>query len=170
MQSVPLLSMARLTSPNPLALICSRLKDMPTNLATVSWYTILSVEPARIGFALQKTHFTGDVIRQTQKAILTIPGESLARNVMECGSCSGRDTDKVKKFNIPMRDFEGSDIQIPEHSVLAVQCVLWQFVDVGDHYFYICDALDTRVSGNPEETLFAWKGYAKIATVRQMSS
>lgn len=169
MQSAPLLSIARLTSPNPLSLICSKPADGPTNLMTASWYTILSAEPQRIGFSLMKSHYTGQIIQQTGEAILTVPGESLARHVMECGATSGRTTDKIERFKIPMMDVPGSVIQIPVHSSAAVLCRLHQFVDVGDHYFYICDAAETLISENPEPTLFAWMGYAKIASVRQMA-
>lgn len=168
MKSEPLLTLTRFTSPNPVALICSKPEGRPTNLATVSWYTILSVEPARIGFSLMKSHYTGEIIRETKKAILTIPGESLARNVMECGSSTGRNIDKIEKFKLEMQSVPGSDIEIPVHSVAAVICQLHQFIDVGDHYFHVCDALDTLISENPQETLFAWKGYVKIATVGQM--
>lgn len=168
MQNMPLLDMARFTSPNPLALICAKPEGRTTNIATVSWYTILSVDPPRIGFSLQKAHFSGEIIKQTKEAILTIPGASLARNVMECGATTGRDTDKVERFNIVMQNMEGSEIQIPAHSVVAVQCRLREVIDVGDHYFYICDAINALQADNPEETLFAWMGYAKIATVRQM--
>lgn len=68
-----------------------------------------------------------------------------------------------------MQEIPGTNILIPEHSVAAVHCRLHEIVDVGDHYFYICDALDTLLADTPEQTLFAWKGYAKIATVGEMA-
>lgn len=169
MQKMRLLDIARFTSPNPVALICARPQEGTTNLMTASWYTMLSVEPERIGFALMKSHFTGELIRQTKEAVLTIPGASLARQVMGCGATSGRDTDKIKKFGIAMQEIAGTNILIPEHSVAAVRCQLHEVVDVGDHYFYVCDALETLLADEPEETLFAWKGYAQIATVSHMT-
>ena len=32
-----------------------------------------------------------------------------------------------------------SDMQIHVHSIVAIHCAIREFVDVGDHYFYICD-------------------------------
>ena len=59
MKSIPLLDVAKVTSPNPVTLICSRNDAGVTNLATVSWWTYLSIEPAVIGFAMMKPSYTG---------------------------------------------------------------------------------------------------------------
>lgn len=162
MRSLTLLDAAKCTSPNPLALICSQTPDERTNLAAVSWWTYLSLEPATIGFAMMKSSYTGEMLRRNRQAVLTIPGRPLARAVMQCGSTSGRTVDKAKEFGIALKKIPDCSISIPEHSVVAVQCILRDFVDVGDHYFYICDAAHCYADAE-ESPLFAWKGYAKIA-------
>lgn len=162
MREIELLEAAKFTSPNPLCLICTRTPAGKTNLGTVSWWTYLSVVPATIGFAMMKSSFTGEMTRENKKALLVIPAEAIARQVMSCGSVSGRDTDKAARFGLEMKDFPGSDIMIPVHSVLSMQCMLREFVDVGDHYFYIC-TVDKILAADGERALFAWKGYAQIA-------
>lgn len=162
MHQIELLEAAKYTSPNPLCLICTRTAAGSTNLGTVSWWTYLSVKPATLGFAMMKSSYTGEMTRENKKALLVIPGEPLARQVMGCGSTSGRDTDKIARFGLEMKDFPGSDIKIPLHSVVAMQCALRQFVDVGDHFFYICD-VEKILADDDERALFAWKGYVQIA-------
>lgn len=162
MREIELLEAAKFTSPNPLSLICTRTPNEKTNLGTVSWWTFLSVQPPTIGFAMMKTSFTGERIRADKKAILVIPGEPLARQVMGCGSTSGRDTDKAARFDIELMPVPGSDIEIPVHSVAALSCSLREHVDVGDHYFYICDVINAMANDN-ERALFAWNGYSRIA-------
>lgn len=165
MKPLSLIDAAKFTSPNPLSLICSRTPSGVTNLATVSWWTYLSLEPETIGFAMMKTSYTGERVRAEKQVILTIPGEALAKQVMQCGSSTGRTKDKAKDFAIELKEIPDCDIQIPVHSAVAVQCTLREFVDVGDHYFYICDV--ESVYGDEEENpLFAWKGYSKIAPVK----
>ena len=45
----------------------------------------------------------------------------------------------------------------------AIQMTLKDYIEVGDHYLYICDV--EQVYGNEnEEALFAWNGYSKIAS------
>lgn len=165
MNAIKLIGASKLTSPNPVTLICSLAPDGKTNLATVSWWTFLSLDPETIGFAMMKTSYTGEMVRTNKKAVLTVPGVPLEREVMECGSSTGRTTDKAKKFGIELKKLPDVDIEIPSHTVVAIQCSLREFVDVGDHYFYICDVKSVYGDEN-ERPLFAWNGYSKIAPVQ----
>ena len=161
MKKLSLPQASRLTSPNPVTVVCTRKPDGSPNLATVSWWTYLSFNPDMIAFAMAKTSYTGEMVRQSGKAILTIPGAAIAEAVMGCGSTTGRDTDKVSKFGVELAQVEGSDIQIPLHSRVAIQCSLKEYHEVGDHYLYICNV--KQVYGNEaEQALFAWNGYSEL--------
>lgn len=166
MKSVSLLDASPFTSPNPVSLICTKTAEGKSNLGTVSWWTYLSIEPARIGFAMMKPSFTGETVRATKKAVLAVPGEPLAKIAMQCGCTTGREKDKVAEFGIPMKAMEGTDILVPEHSVVLMSLTLHEHVDVGDHWFYVCDVDRVLVDGS-ERALFAWKGYAKLAPAVQ---
>ena len=161
MDKMKLPQAARLTSPNPVTVVCTHKPDGSTNLATVSWWTYISFNPGMIAYAMAKTSYSGEMIRNNRKVILTVPGVELAGAVMGCGSTTGRDTDKAAKFGIKLAEVEGSNIKIPVHSRVAIVCSLKEFHEVGDHYLYICDV--EKVYGNEaEEALFAWNGYAEV--------
>lgn len=160
------LSMASIySSPNPVTIVCTQKTDGTTNLATVSWWTYLSFNPSMIAYAMAKTSYSGEMVRQNKKVVLTIPGEQIANEVLSCGSTTGRNTDKIKKFNIEMQSLENCDIEIPLHSRVAIVCELKEFIEVGDHYLYICNVKD--VYGNPnEKALFAFNGYSQIKPIK----
>ena len=161
MNKINLPQAAKLTSPNPVSLVCTQKPDGSTNLATVSWWTYLSFNPNMIGCAMAKTSYSGEMVRNNKKVILTIPGTEIAEAVMGCGSATGRDTDKVAQFGIELTEVEGSDIKIPVHSRVAIVCSMKEYHEVGDHYLYICDV--EQVYGNEvEEALFAWNGYSQV--------
>ncbi len=161
MEKITLPKAAQLTSPNPVTIVCTQKPDGGTNLATVSWWTYLSFNPNMIAYAMAKTSYSGEMVRANKKVILTIPSAEIAEAVMGCGSTTGRDTDKITKFGIEMQAVEGSDIQIPLHSRVAIQCSLKEFIETGDHYLYICNV--EQVYGNEgEEAVFAWNGYSQI--------
>jgi len=161
MNKINLPQAAKLTSPNPVSLVCTQKPDGSTNLATVSWWTYLSFNPNMIGYAMAKTSYSGEMVRNNKKVILTIPGTEIAEAVMGCGSTTGRDTDKVAQFGIELTEVEGSDIKIPVHSRVAIVCSMKEYHEVGDHYLYICDV--EQVYGNEvEEALFAWNGYSQV--------
>ena len=70
----------------------------------------------------------------------------------------GLKNDQMKE----MMDVEGSEIKVPVHSRVVIQCTLKEFHETGDHYLYICD-VDEVLGNEDEKALFAWNGYAKIA-------
>ena len=161
MENITLAKASELTSPNPVTIVCTQKPDGGTNLATVSWWTYLSYNPNMIAYAMAKTSYSGEMVRSNKKVILTIPGAQIANEVMGCGMSTGRDTDKIAKLGIKMQEVPGSEIQIPLHSRLAIQCSLKEFVETGDHYLYICNV--EQVYGNEaEEAVFAWNGYSEI--------
>ena len=161
MNKISLPQASTLTSPNPVTLICTQKPDGNTNLATVSWWTYLSYNPNMIAYAMAKTSYSGEMIRNNKKVILTIPGVAIADEVMGCGMSTGRDTDKIAKLGIEMQEVANSEIKIPLHSRVAIKCSLKEFIETGDHYLYICNVED--VYGNEqEEAVYAWNGYSQI--------
>ena len=161
MKKINLPQASRLTSPNPVTVVCTEKPDGSTNLATVSWWTYLSFTPNMIAYAMAKTSYSGEMVRNNRKVVLTIPGTEIADAVMGCGSTTGRDTDKAAKFDIALTNVEGSFIQIPVHSRVAIVCSLKEYHEVGDHYLYICD-VEQVYGDESEEALFAWNGYAQL--------
>jgi len=166
MKKINLPQAAKLTSPNPVTLVCTQKPDGSTNLATVSWWTYLSFNPNMLAYAMAKTSYSGEMVRNNQKVIVTVPGAEIADAVMGCGSTTGRNTDKASKFGIELMEMEGSDIKIPAHSRVAIQCRLKEYHEAGDHYLYICD-VEQVYGDEAEKALFAWNGYAKVAPAKQ---
>ncbi len=162
MKEINISQAVKLTSPNPLTLICTENKDFSTNIAPVSFVSFFSFNPPVMGFAMGKSAYTGERIRQTGKAIITIPGTSLAEAVMHCGSTSGRTIDKVSKFNIKLTRLRDTAIQIPVETRLAFITSLHQVVEVGNHDLYICN-IEKIYGDESKEALFAWSGYQEAA-------
>lgn len=161
MEKINLVKASQLTSPNPVTVVCTQKPDGSTNLATVSWWTYLSFNPNMIAYAMAKPSYSGEMVRQNKQVILTVPGAEIAQAVLGCGSTTGRNTDKANKFNIQLTSVEGSPIQIPVHSRVAILCHLKEYHEVGDHYLYICDVQQVYAN-EAEEALFAWNGYSQL--------
>ena len=119
MQKISLPAAAKITSPNPVSIVCTLREDGETNLATVSWWTYLSYNPSMIAYAMAKTSYSGERVRETGKVVLTIPSEALTSAVLGCGSTTGRKTDKVAQFGIEMRSLPECPIRVPAHSCAA---------------------------------------------------
>ena len=154
------------TSPNPLTLICSQNEDGTTNLAPICFVSYLSFNPPMVGFAAGKQSHTGKRVRETGKVIITVPGESLAQAVMACGASTGAKVNKVAANEIEMKEIEGSDIQIPADTRLAMVATLQRSVEVGDHILHICQ-VDKFLGDENIKGLYAWNGFGKAAPVQE---
>ena len=151
------------TSPNPLTLICSQNNDGTTNLAPICFVSYLSFNPPMIGFATGKQSHTGKRVRETGKAIVTIPSENLAQTVMAYGSSTGENTNKVEENHVDMMPIQDSTIQIPVDTRLAMIATLKQSLEVGDHILHICQ-VDKFLGDESKKGLYAWNGFSKVAT------
>ena len=60
------------------------------------------------------------------------------------------------------RQVEGSDIQIPADTRLAMVATLQQSVEVGDHILHICQ-VDKFLGNEDKKGLYAWNGFGKVA-------
>ena len=152
------------TSPNPVTIVCTQKPDGGTNLATVSWWTYLSYNPNMVAYAMAKTSYSGEMVRQNKKVVITIPSEKLVDVALGCGSTTGRNIDKLEKFGIEMQSLPGTDIKVPAHSCLAIVCTLKEFIETGDHYLYICN-VEQVYADEKEKAVFAWNGYSQIKSV-----
>lgn len=157
---------AALTSPDPLVLVCTQKEDGSLNMAPVSFFMYASFNPPMLAFGMGRSANSGENIRRTGKAVLSVPGVSLKDAVMAYGSASGGKTDKLKELPISLQSIKGSDIQIPEDSRVAFVVSLAQTVEAGDHYLYLCD-IEKMVADDTKEALFAWDGYAKVAPAQE---
>ena len=166
MEEITLAAASKITSPNPLTLVCTLRPDGGTNLAAVSWWTYLSYHPNMVCFAMAKTSYSGERVRETDKVIITVPGSEIADIAMKCGMTTGHKIDKVAELGIELKDLPETDIKVPVHTALAIQATLKEFIETGDHYLYICD-VEHVYGDDGEQSLFAWNGYAEAKPAKQ---
>lgn len=151
-----------LTSPNSITLVCTTKPDGKTNLAAVSWWMYSSSNPPFLCFAMSKKSYSGELVRQTKKVALAMPGSAIADAAFNCGTVSGRNADKAKEFGIELKELPGVSIQVPAESRLVFDCALDNVLETGDHYVFAC-AVNNVFADESKTQIFAWDGYSKLA-------
>ena len=119
------------SSPIRVTLICSLNEDGTTNLAPICFVSYLSFNPPMVGFAAGKQSTPASVCGRLEKSSSRSPVESLAGAVMACGTSTGAKLNKVAENHIEMKSVDGSDIQIPADTRLAMAATLQQSVGGG---------------------------------------
>ena len=147
----------KFSAPNPLTLVCTQTPEGYTNLATVAWWTYISSNPGMIGFAMGKGSYSGELVRQNKRVVLAMPGVGSESAVMACGTVSGRGKNKAKDFDIKLKDIPDCPIQIPENSRLVMECAMVEYIETGNHFFYICN-VENVYADETVDALFVWSG------------
>lgn len=166
MKEVNLGQATKITSPNPLVMVCTEKENGKVNIAPVSFFMYVSFNPAMISFAMMKGSNSGENFRRTKKAVLAVPGENLKDVIMAYGSTTGSKVDKLEANPIPLQSMEGCGIQFPKDSRIAFKVTLNQTVEAGDHYLYTCN-IDKIVADEEKDGLFAWEGYGVVAPAQR---
>src|SRR5208337_3144554 len=71
----------QLLEPGPVVLVTSA-RDGKADVMTMSWHMMVDFEPPTVA------------------CVINIPTVELAKKVVGCGNCSGREVDKFKKFGL----------------------------------------------------------------------
>lgn len=108
------------TSPNPMTFVCTQKSTGKTNMATLAFWTYASTNPGKVVFSLNKGAYTLELLAKNKEVVIAVPGVSLADALIACGTSSGRDTDKVEKFGIAMRNSPARKSKFPKQPALPL--------------------------------------------------
>ncbi len=142
-----------------MTLVCSKKADGKANMATLALWTYDSTNPGKIVFSLNKGTYTLELLVKNKEVVIAVPGAELAGALIACRTSSGRDTDKVEKFNVAIQKPDRIDICVPEYTRSAVAAKLSSTVDADDHILHICDAANGYCDDSVE-AVFGRNGYA----------
>lgn len=120
-QPVELANASRLINHGPTILITSRSIDgSQRNIMAAAWSMPVEFSPPRIAVVIDKNTYTRELIHASGSFGICIPAAFSADLTYAVGSCSGRDTDKFKKYGIV--SFAGKQLGVP---LLEQDCIAW---------------------------------------------
>lgn len=140
MREVHVFEAGRLLYGGVVTLLSSRL-ERHTNLMAASWVFPLSTNPPLIGVSLTPSCWTHRLIRETGEFVLNIPDGSMIRLVHGCGTCSGRDVDKTRLFDMSLTTSRMVKPLRLVGSLAVIECELRDWQTVGDRTLAIAEIL-----------------------------
>lgn len=166
MNKIKIANAPAFTSPNSMTLICTEKPDGTTNLATLAFWAFASTDPGKIMFSLNKGAYSLELLAEKKEFVLVIPSVELTGALIGCGTCSGRDTDKVTQIGLNMQDVEGTKIKAPAPSKLLIHATVAQTMDADDHVVHLCD-VKSVYGDDTVEAVLGWNGYAEFAAAQK---
>lgn len=98
---IPLQYASRLINHGPVVLLTTRRRGRP-NVCTIAW--TMPVDSDIVAVVVSDENYSFRAIRETGEFVLNIPGRALLKKVLGCGSVSGAECDKFKRFGLtPMK-------------------------------------------------------------------
>ena len=91
-------------------------RDQKANVMTMSWHTMIDFEPPILGCVMSDQNFSFDLLKETKECVINIPTVEMLPQIVAIGNTSGRDIDKIEKFNLKIE--KATFVQAP----LLSQC------------------------------------------------
>ena len=86
---------------------------------------------------------------------------------MACGTSTGAKLNKVAENHIEMKSVDGSDIQIPADTRLAMAATLQQSVEVATTSCTSARWTSSWAMNSEIARLYAWNGFGKVASAAE---
>lgn len=96
---LPLSKVYRLLEPGPVILLATASKGR-ANVMPMSWHTMVDFDPPLVGLIVSNRNHTFKALKSAKECTINIPTAPIAKEVVGCGSCSGRSVDKFRRFGL----------------------------------------------------------------------
>lgn len=134
----------RLLAPRPVCLLTTRYKGQ-VNVMTIGWVCPISLDPPLVVMAVHPMHYTHDMLTRSEECVVNIPGRRLGEQVIECGTKSGKDTDKLADTGLHLESGHRVDAPWIEECLAHLECAIVDRVRPGDHTLFIAQVVGAWV-------------------------
>ena len=127
----------RLLYPRLLVLVTSVGKEGKPNIITLAWTMPTSFDPPLVAISVAGKKFSHKLIEESGEFVINIPPRGLLKQVVFCGSTSGRSVDKFKEADLtPLPSEKVRPPRIKE-CVAHLECKLVEKFQTGDHTVFV---------------------------------
>jgi len=148
-RNFPLVEIRRFVEPGPIVLVSSSWKG-ESNIMTMGWHTMMSVEPALIGCYIWPENHSFAMIRRSKACVINIPTVELVEEVIGVGNSSGRDVDKFAKFGLTA--LPGKKVKAPliKECYANLECRVADTRMVNKYSFFILKVVKAHAPASPK--------------------
>jgi len=131
--------------PRPTILLVTLCPNGRVNVMPASWNMPISEEPPTIGVSVYKSAYTYQCLKHHPEATVNVPSHEYVDLVYALGTVSGRDVDKVARFNIRLTPSETVKVPTWADAVAVYETVVDREVEVGEVGLFVLRVLRVKV-------------------------
>ena len=148
----------QLLEPGPVLLLATAGTQRP-NVMTLSWQTMVAFDPPLVACVLSARDFSFAALQRDGECTLNIPGAELASQVVGCGNCSGRDTDKFTAFGLTPRPAARVAAPLIDECDASLECRVVDSGMVARYGMFIVEVVRAWRRGNGPERMLHHAGW-----------
>ncbi|VVB60122.1 FMN reductase (NADH) RutF [uncultured archaeon] len=133
----------RLIHHNPVCLVTSK-SDTVENVFTASWVMPVSNNPPMVALSVAKSRFSYGLIKKSGAFVLNIPNKSMLKEVIYCGSVSGRDKNKFAEMKFQKEMSPHANILLSK-CIAYLECKVTKEIEVSDRTIFIAEIIANGV-------------------------
>ncbi|MGE8357000.1 MAG: flavin reductase family protein [Microvirgula sp.] len=146
----PLSRVYGLLEPGPVLLL-STAHQGRANVMTLSWHTMMEFEPPLVGCVVSDRDFSFAALKATRQCVLNIPTEELAQKVVDCGNCSGRDTDKFATLGLTPLPAEQVAAPLVAECYASLECRVVDTRLVNRYGFFVLEVVQAWLDADRKD-------------------
>ena len=125
---------------------CVAVVGVGQNLMPAAWHTPISSKPPLYGVLVSPKRYTFELLKKERGFTVNFLMHDQAPNIAELGSTSGRDINKLEKFNIAAGRAQEVNGMIMQSSYAAYECEKTDMHEYGDHFLVIGRIVVTHIA------------------------
>ena len=137
--------------------------DGTPNIMPAGWCMICNATPLMLAVAVGMGRYTHTCLEDTAEFILAFPGEGQEGLIEQCGSCSGRDTDKFEKFGLEMEEATEVNVPLISGCPVAFECQVVSQIELEDHSIFIGEVVAAHGAEDALGKLENFAGHYAVA-------
>ncbi|MBW2984503.1 flavin reductase family protein [Candidatus Woesearchaeota archaeon] len=135
--------MAELTSPRQTILVTSRYSGKD-NIIALSWHAPVSFTPELYAIMVGHTRFSHDLIKNSKVFCVNFMSIEHEKEVLACGTSSGRSSDKFEKAGLTKGESEKIDCPRIKEALGYLECKVVNAVKAGDHTIFVGEVVNSE--------------------------
>ncbi len=109
---------------------------------------MVDFEPPVVACVISNRDYTFDIVRETKECVINIPTVELAKKVVGCGNCSGREVDKFKKFALTTAPATRVGAPLISECYANLECKVIDTSMVGKYNIFILAVVKAWIDGS----------------------
>nr|HDO80375.1 flavin reductase family protein [Candidatus Bathyarchaeota archaeon] len=138
----------RLLYPRPVVLVSCMDPQGKRNIITLSWSMPTSFNPPMVAVSIGLQRESCRMIKEAGEFVVNVPPSKLVREVLLCGTISGRNFDKFSEAGLTPAPARRVRAPIIEECIAHLECKVVDVVRTGDHALFVGEVLEAYAEEN----------------------